>query len=404
MTTPKAYEYDPGLKDREPSAEYATPEYKDLISEIDDRLLPNHEITYIPFKPEQALEESTHITYAETGDLPRLMADTDAIICISRDEDMNPDYTDQYPNRNIVLTPSGRANVDKSVELFKLAQAAGNTDIKWIATGRMHNRAVRMMLAMPVFAEFIGVNAEDVYHIPEAQFKALLDKAFTPENIADLNIGTNDDEELGSSYKAVRAIFNDEEYNASLPTEASSTEELQKAAEAIFQEYRKYPRVSTSRLMVERAVELGVPREAIFEEDGAVDTISNLVFVTEMLEGDDSLREASIKNVAIVAGSDHLPRTAWLADHILPDTMSITCIESNPSLNADDYAVSCTRELNSFRKGSKWIGDTRDTKELRQIVETGYFSAKRVDAAELARQVALSKTLAEKSITKTFQK
>jgi hypothetical protein len=108
--------------------------------------------------------------------------------------------------------------------------------------------------------------------------------------------------------------------------------------------------------MVERAVDLGVPSEAIFEEDGAVDTISNFVFTAEMLDNVDELKNSDVKRIVVVAGSDHLPRATWLADHILPDGVEIVGIESDPALTAETYAESCTRELNSFRKGSNWIG------------------------------------------------
>lgn len=161
------------------------------------------------------------------------------------------------------------------------------------------------------------------------------------------------------------------------------------------QEYRNYPRISTSRLMTERAIELGVAPEDIYEEDGAVDTISNLVFTQEVLDVIENDREAvpeqsgkGIENLVIVAGSDHLPRTAWLADHILqPDSAKLTFIESEARLSPEAYAASCVRELGSFRKGSVWIGSTRDLAELEAIVEKGYFGKERAEASDLANAV-----------------
>jgi hypothetical protein len=140
--------------------------------------------------------------------------------------------------------------------------------------------------------------------------------------------------------------------------------------------------------MVERAVELGVPLEAILEEDGAVDTITNLLFIRQMLEAREAEGHAAVKNVVIVAGSDQLPRTTWIANHILPDGVEITCVESDPALSPEAYAVSCEREEASFLRGSNWIGGTRDPQKLEKIVEKGYFGVDRVDAKELAQHVA----------------
>jgi hypothetical protein len=364
----------------------STPEYQDLMHGVTAGLA-HHEITYVSFSPDQRTEDTAQLRSAGSEQLPAILAKADAIICISRDEDLNPEYSDREPVRNIVLTPSGRSNVDKSVELFRLAQEQGNTTIRFMATGRMHNRAVRSMLALPVVAEFIGLNAEDLYHVPEVKFKAMLDAAFVPDRMADFKLAV-DDETLGANYTALKKVLEDKEYGASVPSVNSTPEELRKVAAAIFTEYQRYPRMSTSRLMVERAVQLGVPLEAIHEEDGAVDTISNLLFSYEAIMAMNENEATPIRNVVIVAGSDHLPRTASIADHILPDDFMITCVEADPNLSAEAYAASCARELASYQRGSEWIAETRDLDELVEIIETGYFSKKREDASETAAKVA----------------
>jgi hypothetical protein len=300
---------------------------------------------------------------------------------MSRDDGPNLDYTEQYPERNNALTPSGASNVDRAIELFKKARLEGNVDIKLMMSGRMHYRSVRMMLALPVIADFIGVNIEDVYHMSQADFRDRLYGAFTPERIGGLDLdGVTSD--VQEHTEALKALLGDSTHNLPLPTVESTQEELRKSADAVYQEYLAYPRMSTSRLMVERAVAAGIPLDAIFEEDDAVDSISNLINARVMMESVDELKDADIQQVVIVAGSDHLPRTMGLAD------MRIVCVESEPALDAQDYDVSCERELKSFYKGSKWIGDTRDLDKLDEIVEAGYFSKDRKDAAEIAKQVA----------------
>lgn len=353
----------------------ASETYRHLVTEVDAGLAPHHDITYIPLKADQQPTEAKNIHYGTPDELEAKLAHTDAIICISRDEDLNPDYTDQYPDRNITLTPSGEANIDKAVELFHLARAQGNEDVTFVATGRMHNRAIRMMLALPVIAEAIGINAEDAYHTPQERFRQLLDEEFRPEALDNLQLDMHDPQ-VAASRQAVDAIL-------------ASASEDQTPADAIWREYQRYPRITTSRLMLERAVERGIPLESIVEEDGAVDTISNMLNVAHMIAAGDPVAHKTITDVTIVAGSDHLPRTTWIADHILPGGITITSVEADPALSQEAYDASCVREAGSFRKGClSWISGTRDIHELDKLVEAGYFGVDRKESHELAHNIA----------------
>jgi hypothetical protein len=367
--------------------EHATDAYKTLVRGVDGALKQHHEISYVPLSANEVVDGVEHFTYVPDKQLPELLLGTDMIICMSRDDGLNANYTDQYPERNVGLTPSGESNVDKAVELFEKARVEGNPDIKLIMTGRMHNRAIRMMLALPIIADFIGINVEDVYHMSQTDFHDRLYSAFTPERMGELDLdGTERDVQEHSD--ALKSLLTDPTYDLQLPTAESTQEDVTKSADVVYQEYLAYPRISTSRLMVERATAAGVPLDAIFEEDDAVDSISNLINTRVMMESVDELKQANIQQVMIVAGSDHLPRIMGLADHILDDGMSIVCVESEPALNPPDYEASCERELKSFYLGSNWIGDTRDIGQLDDKVETGYFSINRKDAAELAKRVA----------------
>lgn len=365
-------------------AEHATAEYASLFAAVNEKLVPNHHITYIPFVPQQQAEGTLAVEYKDRTGLQEVVADVDAVICISRDEELQPAV--QYPERNITLTPSGNANVDTSVEVFTMAESS-NPDVKFISTGRMHNRAVPMMFALPTMAEFIGINGEDAYHIPESEFEQRLRAVFTPEAFSDrlqetfessdpevsLELDTMKEEFYGS----IQAVLGED---TPLPTEvlieqqpeALTEQQLSVAADKFLDAYKQYPRISVSRLMLEKAEEKGVPPEAIYEEDGAVDTITNLQHITSMLQYDDGLK--GVRKVAIIAGSDHLPRTTWIADHILPDDIEIVCIESDHALSQADYATSCIREEKSFRRGSEWIGETRDLQQLEKITHKGYFN------------------------------
>ncbi len=368
----------------------ATPEYRSLVEAVDRKIIPHRNMTYIPLVHEQQLEAPQNIQYGDRESLPAILAGVDAVICISRDEDLDPNYTDQYPDRNITLTPSGQANVATSVDLFHLAKAE-NPDVKFISTGRMHNGAIPMMFALPTVAEFAGINGEDANHIPEAQFAARIRIAFTPEEYATrlhamfeapdsseaLEYQRIKEEFLGSIQSVVGKDIR-------VPDENATQEELAAAAEALIGAYKKYPRISVSRLMLERAAQEGVPMEAIFEEDGAVDTITNLLHVADMLEHDEGLHNT--KKIAVVAGSDHLPRTMWITNHILPDGIEAVFVESDAALNKETYAASCIREEQSFAKGSNWIDGTRKRSEIEHKAHEGYFlrfSPERI-AAEVA--------------------
>jgi predicted CoA-binding protein len=370
------------LQEREYEVNPATPEYHSLMEAVDGKLAPHREITYVPFAPEQRLADPEHFEYGDRQDLPELMADVDVVVCISRDEMLTTGYTD--PDRNIDLTPSAYANVDTSVEVFKLAREA-NPDVQFISTGRMHNRAIPMMLALPAVAEFAGINAEDAYHIREEEFEKHLRAAFTPEEYA-ARMHELESTEEGESTKAnlLSAMQTAVGKDVLVPSGDGTEAELTALADAFLEAYKKYPRISTSRLMLEKAVKEGVPLEAMWEEDGAVDTITNLVNVAHMLESIEGL--ANTKKIAVVAGSDHLPRTAWITDHILPDGIEVVFVESDASLSEEAYAASCAREEQSFQKGSNWIGGTRELDEIEAITQAGYFE--RFSPEKLAAEVA----------------
>jgi len=351
-------------------AEYADEQYEALMSAVDTKLVPNHEITYVAFTPEQAISDPEHFTYAPSSELPEIMSDATMIVCISRDEELDPEYDDHHPDQNIRLTPSAESNVDRAVELYKMAKEAGNEDIRFIVTGRMHNRAIKMMLALPLIAEQMGINAEDAYHITEARFKELLYKTFTDEKVKELMELENSDQDLAANHKALKSLL-----------DGSNT------ADVIFEEYKRYPRISTSELMRRRAIEAGVSDSDIFEEDAAVDTISNVVNLREMVDTSVGGFHETDK-IVTVAGSDHLPRTTWITDHVLPNGPSLVFVESDPRLDLSAYDASCDRERLSFGKGSNWIGGTRNLQELNAIVEAGYFGANYKTTEEIARDVA----------------
>lgn len=398
----RQHDYSPSVSEYELPVNPATPEYHSLVEAVDSKLTPHREITYVTLTPEQQLEAPQHFAYADRTELAAVVADVDVVICISRIENFDVDYTDQYPDRNITLDASAHENVSTSAEVFSMAREA-NPDVKFISTGRMNNKAIPMMLALPAVAEFAGVNSEDVYHTPQAQFERFVRDAFSVDaystRLAELALT---DEKLKDDF--LNLVQSAVGKDITVPRDTATEDQLKNLADAFIAAYEKYPRVSLSRLMLEEAVEKGVPLDAIYEEDGAVDTITNILNIAAMLEqagerSDDTdekrqhpedIRHSEgligVKKVAIVAGSDHLPRTMWIANHVLPDDIEMVFVESNAALSEGAYAESCKREERSFGMGSKWIGGTRDLAELERITNAGYFE--RFSPEKIAAEVA----------------
>ncbi len=363
-----------------PEYNLATPEYVTLMATLEDRLVPNHAISYLPLTHEQRVGEISHLRYLDEAAIGQTVRQADVIICLSRDEDPNTEYDDTQPSRNTVLTASSRANTGRAVDLYNLAKANGNENVRMIVTGRMHNRSVRTMLALPVVGEMLGVDMDTVIHLPERMLETLLKKQLTPEALGRLR-HDKPDRDTQIYYDALKSILGIE-----IGQELPVTEQ---AVHALIAELRQYPKLSTSQLMRERVLELGVDPSSLYEENGSFDTISSLLYTMAAIRLIEEKEGRPVANVVIVAGSDHLPRTTWIADHIMPDKVNITVVESNPGLNEETYKSSCTREQGSLIKGFNWIKDTRDLKVLRERVEKGYFGTQWKSAEQLAAEIAV---------------
>ena len=143
--------------------------------------------------------------------------------------------------------------------------------------------------------------------------------------------------------------------------------------------------------MREGAIAAGVPGDRIIEEPDSVDTISNLVnIVANEKAGAEDYRGMYDGPIVVVASMDHMPRAMWITDRVLPEGVEVLFVESDPRLPDDEtlYAAE-ERELNSCRRGGKWIGAVapHDVNEIEKLVHKGYFSEHRKSAAQLAAAV-----------------
>lgn len=355
-----------------------------MLAEITPALT-DRKITYVPFVEDTA--EYPNITMANREDqsVKEVLSRASRIICIGRDSQPNPDYDEAYPERNILLTNSAASNVELSSQLYHQAVDSGNENVRIIATGRYNNRALDMEFAKPIVGEAVGMYEDDVAHLSVGQLKHLLDGKDLL--VAKEVVASGDSREEIMA----RVAFGNILVNQGVDEDADPEEVRQ----AIVRQFADFPRISESMLMREGALAAGVPGDRIIEEPDSVDTISNLVnIVANEKAGAEDYRGMYDGPIVVVASMDHMPRTMWITDHVLPEGVEVLFVESDPRLPDDEtlYAAE-ERELNSYRKGKGWIGDApHDVDEIEKRVHKGYFSEHRKSAAQLAAAVKQQST------------
>lgn len=350
-----------------------------MVKEVGESLTGKRKITYVPLRREQQETEQPYSNIEIAERVDDLLKEAGTIICIGRDSQLNPDYDEAYPERNIILTDSAESNIERTAGLYRKAKELGNNNLRIIATGRYNNRALDVEFAKPIIAEAAGVYEHEVAHMSVSELERLLvgtDVLTVKDKMAE-----GEDEASIMASKAFENILLNQ-----MVSDNPTNEEVN---QALVRQFSAYPRISESTLMREIAISKGVPSEVIVEEADSVDTVSNMVNIAAN-EKAGSADYAGLydKPIVIVASEDHMPRTMWIADHVLPDGVDLIFVESDARLSSDEELYkSEERELKSFRKGKEWIGDTRDIDELETRVHKGYFSKHRRSAAQLAAAV-----------------
>ena len=327
-------------------------------------------------------------------------------------------------------------------DLYLQAIESGNTNVQVVHTGRMNNRTIAMATAMPILAESTGINCEDVIHTSDVEIRQLVEKNQV-ENQVDLKdlvheAGTNevDDDEVNADPKkqemqicarALRRIY--EARKIDLDTASSS-----KLTDALLDEYKKYPRISTSTLMKEQMLENVADqllkagkstykvREIIDELDAhtdeepdSVDTVTNFTNSIPMILSDKLIKdgynadevgamntEQKVELLAdtemtavIVADIAHMPRVMWLADYLMPDNFKLIFIESRTGLSEDMLQKSMRREERSFGLGSNWLSNqmgTRDPAKVGKKADNAYWGEGSISNDEINEKINKQKS------------
>ena len=212
----------------------------------------NRSIIYVPYHgvSEHLQQDCPNIVFADrTGqEVIEAVAEADVIINIARGEEVIEAEID-HPDRNVKLPPESVANTDMVSDLYIQAIETGNTDVQVVHTGRMNNKTIAMATAMPILAESAGLNYEDVIHTSDAKIRELVEEKQVDLN--DLMHEVDADPIMQDMRVCTRALRRIYEARNIDPDTASSSE----LTDALLDEYKKYPRISTSTLMKEQMLQ-----------------------------------------------------------------------------------------------------------------------------------------------------
>lgn len=115
------------------------------------------------------------------------------------------------------------------------------------------------------------------------------------------------------------------------------------------------PPVSEAEAMARAAVAMGVPREAILVEDESRDTIGNVYFTSRR-----HLEPNGWTSVRVVTSDYHVPRTSWIFQKVLGDTVDVSFSPASSELFAKSVAVRAREESDIARFLMEWLGEIDD--------------------------------------------
>ena len=114
-------------------------------------------------------------------------------------------------------------------------------------------------------------------------------------------------------------------------------------------------KANTAEVMRARAIELGVPANAVILENSSVDTLGNLYCLKKLI-----LEANNFRTIAIVSSLDHMGRVKFLSHKVFGEAYEITHIPSDHVLTRFFYGLQMTHEAESFLTLSDWLGNVTD--------------------------------------------
>jgi uncharacterized SAM-binding protein YcdF (DUF218 family) len=115
------------------------------------------------------------------------------------------------------------------------------------------------------------------------------------------------------------------------------------------------PVVTEAAAMGRFAQELGVPADAILLEDQSRDTIGNAYFTSRRY-----LEPNGWNTVRVVTSDYHVPRTSWIFQKVLGDSIDVSFSPASSELFANSVAQRAREESDIARFLMEWLGDIAD--------------------------------------------
>ena len=414
--------------------------YKSYLTRVSDNLFtdPDHpergprsrSIVYVPYRgfSEQLQRDCPGITFTDynSTEVAGAVSAADVIVNIARGEEV-VEAEIGHPDRNVKLPPESLANTEMVGDLYLQAIETGNTDVQVVHTGRMNNKTIAMATAMPILAEAAGLNEEDVIHTPDAQIHRLVENNHI--DIKELMDSVDTDPKMQAMQVGVRALRRIYEARGVDPDTASSSE----LTNALLDEYKKYPRISTSTLMKEQMLQnvaeklrsegksekeinevVGKLDEFTDEEPDSVDTVTNFTNSIPMILSNKLIKEgydadevglmsteqkmellADTEMTAVfVADIAHMPRVMWLADYLMPDNFRLVFVESRTDLDEETLRRSMEREERSLKLTRNWLPNqmgTRNPAKVGELADKAYWGKDSISNKEINASIQQAK-------------
>jgi len=414
--------------------------YESYLTRVSDNLFtdPDHpereprsrSIVYVPYRgfSEQLQRDCPGITFTDynSPEVVEAVSAADVIVNIARGEEV-VEAEIGHPDRNVKLPPESVANTDMVRDLYVRAIESGNTNVQVVHTGRMNNKTIAMATAMPILAEAAGLNEEDVIHTPDAQIRRLVENNHI--DIKELMDSVDTDPKMQAMQVGVRALRRIYKARGVDPDTASASE----LTDALLDEYKKYPRISTSTLMKEQMLQNVAEKlrsegksekeinevvrkldEFTDEEPDSVDTVTNFTNSIPMILSNKLIKDghdadevglmsteqkmellADTEMTAVfVADIAHMPRVMWLADYLMPDNFKLVFVESRTDLDEETLQKSMEREKRSLKLTRNWLPNqmgTRNPAKVGELADKAYWGKDSISNEEINASIQQAK-------------
>lgn len=203
--------------------------------------------------------------------------------------------------------------------------------------------------------------------------------------------------------------------------------------DVLLDEYKNYPRISTSTLMKEQMLQNVAEKlrsegksekeinevvekldEFTDEEPDSVDTVTNftnsisMILSNKLIKNGYDADEVSLMSTeqkmdlladtemtaVFVADIAHMPRVMWLADYLMPDNFRLVFVESRTDLDEDALQKSMKREERSLNLTRNWLPNqmgTRNPAKVGELADKAYWGKDSISNKEINDSIQQAK-------------